>query len=121
MIPVFQATLTDCVSAAIASVLEIPLEDAPQLWEYTGGEWVERLREWAAGRGLGLCYFSLQDRKEWPVLDGFHCIVGGSTPRSTEYLHCVVARAETSEGQTRLHYVHDPAPCGRSRNRASFR
>jgi hypothetical protein len=112
MIPVFQTTPTNCVSAAIASVLEIPIEDAPVLWEYTGGEWMDHLRGWALRRGLGVCYFSLRDRREWPMLDNFYCIVSGDTERSADYFHCVVALARTSDGETRLEWVHDPCDGG---------
>ena len=110
MIPVFQRSAVDCFSACVASVLEISIEESPFLWEYTGNEWVWKLQEWAANRGLGICYFSLKNREDWPILDGFHCIVAGTTHRSKDYQHCIVAKASTDRagGNTRLEFVHDP-------------
>lgn len=110
MTPVFQSTAVDCLSAAVASVLDLPLSEVPVWWDLVGADWITAIMRWAESRGVGFCYFSLKDRIEWPHLSGFHLVVAGETPRSSEYLHAVVARAEydPAENQTRLHWVHDP-------------
>ncbi len=112
MTPVFQSSKTDCLSAAIASVLDLPLSEVPSLWDLVGDAWLKALVEWAISRQLGFCYFNLKDRKEWPLLAGHYVIVGGSTKRSEEYLHAVVAKAEWDGKTTRLEYVHDPMVVG---------
>ena len=86
----------------------LPYEECPQLWEHKGDAWIRALQEWAASKSLGVVYFCLKERTSWPLLDGFDLIVGGSTWRSDKYFHAVVATAETRNGQTKLHWVHDP-------------
>lgn len=110
---VFQTTRENCLSACVASVLGIPLEEVPLWWELTGDEWLRGIRDWADSRGLGVCYFNLKNRKEWPLLHGHLVIVGGSTPRSDKYLHAIVARAEWDGAETKLWWVHDPFPGGK--------
>lgn len=109
---VFQKTSTDCLTAAIASVTGIPLSDCPSVWNFSGQEWLDRIRIWAATYNLGFCYFDLKDRTSWPMLDGIYCVVGGHTPRSGKFLHAVVAHATVQDGKTILVYVHDPFPGG---------
>ena len=94
MTPTFQSTAFDCLSAAVATVLDIPLAEVPCWWDLTGDAWLKAIINWAKSRNLGVCYFSLKDRKEWPLLVNHYVIVAGTTPRSREYLHSVVARAE---------------------------
>lgn len=110
--PVFQTTKTNCLSAAVASLLHLRIEDVPDWWELTGDAWLKAICDWAAGRHLGVCYFSLRDRKEWPLLMNHHVIVAGDTTRSTEYHHAVVAMAKWDGKETRLEFVHDPCPDG---------
>lgn len=108
MTPVFQTTRENCLSAAVASLLDLPLSDVPVWWDLTGDEWLRAIVQWAASRGLGVCYFNLRDRKEWPLLMNRYVIVAGSTPRSSEYHHAVIARAKWDGAETRLDFVHDP-------------
>ena len=112
MTPVYQRSVNDCLSAAIASVLNLELDSVPSFWELTGGAWLKAISDWAESRGLGVCYFSLRDRAEWPHLNNHYVIVAGDTPRSSEYFHCVVAQAKTCDGKTQLHFVHDPCRDG---------
>lgn len=108
MTPVFQSTKYDCLSAAVASILDLPLSDVPVWWDLTGEAWIQAIANWAESHGLGFCYFNLKDRKEWPILHGHYVVVAGSTPRSSEYFHAVVAKAEYDGKTTRLEYIHDP-------------
>lgn len=81
-------------------------------WDLTGDAWLKAIAEWAASQGLGMCYFNLRDRKEWPCLTNHYVIVAGTTPRSAEYFHAVVALAKWEGAETRLEYIHDPYPDG---------
>lgn len=42
----------NCLQAAIASVLRLPLEAVPHFALFRGGSWRDALHLWAAGRGL---------------------------------------------------------------------
>lgn len=94
MIPVDQTLFGlpngNCMSAAVASVLERPIETLPH---FGGGNWLEKLRRWSAPRGL----VPLQT-PVWPAeYDGYG--VGlGLGPRGLN--HAVVVH----NGQL----VHDP-------------
>lgn len=54
MIPVYQEHGWDCHLAAIASVLELPLEDMPQInpGELTSEEWHDAWNDWLSRFGL---------------------------------------------------------------------
>ena len=112
MTPVFQATKFDCLSACVASVLDLPLSEIPLWWELSGDDWIEAIKNWAESRGLGFVYFDLKDRTQWPVLHGFYGIAAGPTPRSAEYFHAVVVKAVHEDNRTRLEFIHDPCPNG---------
>jgi len=112
MIPVYQKTKTDCVTAVISSLTGIPYEECPQLWEYTSIEWIGKLIEWARTKNLGLVYFELKNRENWPYIDNVFVGLVGSCSRSKEFDHTVVARAETENGVTKLYYEHDPYEFG---------
>jgi hypothetical protein len=112
MTPVFQTTPTNCLSACVASILDLPLDSVPEWWTISGDAWLRAIAQWASERGLGICYFNLRDRKEYPVLANHYVIVGGDTPRSKEYFHAVVALAKWEGGTTRLEFIHDPCRDG---------
>lgn len=126
MKPVFQ-TLTEidpeagkfgnCFQAAIASILDLPLEEVPhfaqlacereiargvppaEAWK-SGTDWWYMLNEWLAPRGLYYLEFTQADAWHADIVArlGYHLIIGKS-PRG-DYDHVVVGRA----GQI----VHDP-------------
>ena len=114
MTPIFQRNGYDCLSAAVASVLDLKLEDVPDWSELVGVEWVRAVFSWAISRGLGVCYFDMRERKAWPILANHYAVLSGKTHRSEKYHHAVVVKAtQNLEAQeTRLDWVHDPMPGG---------
>lgn len=104
MKPVDQTTFGErgnCLSACLASILEIGIGDVPT---FLGDGWWERCIEWCATRGFYPVYF---DRKEgkYPVPAGYS-LVGGPCMRDgkrSPRLHACVAL----DGEI----VHDPNPC----------
>ncbi len=89
----------NCMQAAIASILEIPLENVPHFMLYAEDEWWNRFEEWAGQ--FGLQPIGIDPGGDWKPR-GWHLIIGGS-PRG-EFDHCVVGYAGKP--------VHDPYPDG---------
>lgn len=95
----------NCWQAAVASVLEIPLEEAFDLTKYDETDeehWFEQYNKWLFGYGLACIYF--RSTKEQPitcsVLLGYHIAeCKSATLKNGEY-HVVVIK----DG----HVVHDP-------------
>lgn len=112
MTPVFQTTQTNCLSAAVASVLDCSLNEIPYWGNLIGMDYLRTIAKWAIDQGLGFCFFDLKNRLEWPVLANHYVIVAGDTSRSKEYFHTVVARTVWTGEKTRLEYVHDPYEYG---------
>jgi hypothetical protein len=110
MIPVFQTKFIggsgrgNCLAAALASILEIPLELVPQFEECfdTGGaKWRLAHDRFLFGHGLAAC------RMDSDPMLGHPYLATGLSPRSTEDNYCrhiVVYQ----NGQM----VHDPHPSG---------
>lgn len=105
MIPVDQTTFGfpggNCLSACIASLLELPIEEVP----YFGadGNWLDRLALWLTPRGFWPLICPLDRDARWypPVLH----ILSGKGPRDLgrpDVLHSVVAYGNE--------IVHDPHP-----------
>jgi len=95
----------DCLRACVASVLELPYEAVPQF--AVADDWVERLQEWLAPRGL----FYLQLAVEHPYspgllryLRGHYLVIGEQSRGGT--VHCVVGGAGGEQ-------AHDPHPLRR--------
>lgn len=97
----------DCVRAAVASILDLPLSEVPhflQLQTDGGPNWWLQLHAWLHHRGLAM-YEVYEDVDPEP---GEYYIAAGPSPRgyvsSTEYrtLHAVVYRDEQ--------LAHDPHP-----------
>lgn len=134
MIPVHQTILADpargdghdangqpgnCYQAAIASALELPLDDVPHFATFCH-DWIERSEQWFANRGLIRSFYyerSLADLV-WPlnVAPGTNFwgqrasrIVGvlgaGPSPRGP-FRHVVVLDPDTGA------MIHDPHPSG---------
>lgn len=91
MIPVKQTRIDDCLSACIASLLDLPLEDVPY---ETGDDWLEKFRDFLEPKGLSLEQIAYTVGK-WPR--GFSIL---SVWLNKEKSHAVVAL----NGQV----VHDP-------------
>jgi hypothetical protein len=93
VIPIDQSTPDNCVSACIASILEIPLADVPAFMAPRDDRGWERAAKWLAARG-----YRLVDRSH-----GFgrgYVLLRGVSPRGSR--HCVVG----FDGKI----VHDPYP-----------
>lgn len=130
MIPVYQRNFArgsgDCFAACLASVMEISLDEVPNLcaeeMDADGSTWMERTVEWLQSRGWGFVYFPYAQTGVLPA--GCWVIAGGSTSRADES-HAVVGRVELGERTPimvdgkpgwnwawQLWYVHDPHPSG---------
>lgn len=118
MKPVHQ-TITDrdqgnCWSAAIASVLELPIEEVPPFVKLDRSRFYELATEWLSKRGLMI----LRVRMPREYLTGddirFHhlpecvCIASGKSPRG-DYGHSVVGKI--IDGHNFV-MTHDPHPDG---------
>lgn len=88
----------NCLQAAIASILDLPLDDVPhfvQQHEDGAGDWLDLTCAWLAERGLVL-------RLTQTPRPGEHYLIFGRTERGTS--HVAIYR----DG----HMVHDPHPSG---------
>lgn len=98
----------DCLSAAVASILDLPLEQVPAFVSdhvTHGGDtnaeehWWTRLIGWLRNKGHWFAQFDAADETTWPEV-GEHYLVFGHTIRGT--YHAVVY----VDG----HLAHDPHP-----------
>jgi hypothetical protein len=100
----------NCFQAAIASLLELPLESVPHFCEHD--DWDARLGIWLADRGLA--YLEIKTNTEeaclYPIPKGVWCILSGTTPRHPTRLHAVVGI--TRGGGVTWDFKHDPHPEG---------
>jgi len=100
MIPVDQRKSDDCYAACLASILEVPYEEVPDLSGYgvshdPNGGWVKVIRDWLGGYGLAVIQF---EHTTDTVLPGWQVMIGKSP--HCGWNHAVVAY----EGEM----VHDP-------------
>lgn len=107
MIPVMQTKPTNCLEACIASLLEVRIEDIPDLEAYTDGPWMKKLNEWLE-INYQVVYMEVQIlskevSKFFQDKDFFHIIIG-KTLRSSKIRHAIIAR----QGKM----LHDPYPGG---------
>jgi hypothetical protein len=93
----------NCMAACVASVLEIPLEEIPDI---RGDRQYAVLAVWLASRGLGMLSLGFDKplptdcKGAWPWGTGF-TIMGGKSPRG-DFEHAVIGH----HGRM----VHDPHP-----------
>lgn len=133
MKPVFQTIIDEkrgnCLSAALASILEIDLAAVPNFMEIAGtdGDFHSLVDEWLASKGWA--WFRTielrQDRGEGKlavgrlpehgaemirhrVAEGVFCLATGKSPRG-EWCHSVVGRMV---GGFNFELLHDPHPSG---------
>ena len=134
MIPVHQTVLADpvrndghdaegrpgnCYQAAIASVLELPLDDVPHFATFAD-DWFKQSEPWFRQRGMIRSFYNEQALKDlaWPLFlapgadfwgDRVSRIVGalgaGPSPRGP-FRHVVVLDPNTGD------MIHDPHPSG---------
>ena len=84
----------NCFAACVASILEIPIEEAPDVMSIPN--WYEAFAEWLKPRGMYPICFNLTKNGWVPI--GLH-ILSGKSPRWAGD-HAVVARG--------TEIVHDP-------------
>jgi len=90
----------NCWQAAVASVLEIPLEEVPDIQIYGDDMvWFDEFREWLKQYGLGAIGLSTGGNI---TIQGYHLIECKSTTLNNGELHVVVGLNEK--------VVHDPNP-----------
>lgn len=103
MIPVDQTTFGapggNCLSACVASILDLPIEEVPYFmsdrFNPQGVDWVRKLNSWLRPRGYR-CHVFVRDI----MIPEYH-IAHGVSPRGVG-THAVVARGNRM--------VHDPHP-----------
>lgn len=124
MKPVFQTTVDpekgDCFSAALASLLELPIEAIPRFAEIHGKyNMMDAARPWLAEHH-GLSIVTIQMEQELTTGDdirligavpGTPCIAGGRSATFEGELHAVVG--EIDEEGMNFRMTHDPNPAGR--------
>jgi hypothetical protein len=101
MKPVDQTTFGapggNCLSACVASILHLPIEDVPYFMsnDIDGKAWRQKLSTWLKARGFYPMFLG-----GWAKIPGVHMVTGRS-PRNVG-THCVVAIGDV--------IVHDPHP-----------
>lgn len=91
----------NCFAACLASLLEIPLEEVPDLTHETDSSWWGVVEKWLRLRGLYAVNFVCRGKDlDTFVPPGLH-ILNGPSPRGA-FDHSVVARGRE--------IVHDPHP-----------
>jgi len=116
MKPVFQTKFAlgkgDCLNAAIASVLERPLDDIPYLAGAEDGRWFERLYAWCKAEQIGLMCLQPGDTTAF-IMANFYCVLIHEVIGVPEENHAVVGyvqRGPSPDGQFEwtCQEVHDP-------------
>lgn len=101
----------NCLQAAVASMLDLPLEGVPHFAIYA--DWWSAMRRWLReARGMDWAYVAFPvsgDQGDWwdryaelGRENGWHVLLGGPSPRGP-FSHVVV-------GNVDLELVHDPHP-----------
>lgn len=128
MKPVFQQIVDardgDCLSACLASLLELPIEDVPKFARDAAGDgsaMMDRCREWVAERGLALVYIHIEKNDDPMLVDCIHpvfgglagapCIASGRSGNVPGVQHAVVGQLG-SMGMS-FEMTHDPNPAGK--------
>lgn len=93
----------NCLSACVASILELPLTDVPNFCQMFP-DWWGNFQDWLYNKNL--CAIEVCLKKGCLIgSQGCMCILSGISPRSVG-LHCIVARTSFSG----FEYVFDPHP-----------
>jgi hypothetical protein len=105
----------NCLQAAVASVLDLPLHGVPDFSGEDGmsKEWLEDMVKWAKERDLGVVVFDT-NQEPLPALHNVWVVAVGHTQRNGRLLeddtHAIVAKADTADGNLALTMEHDPHP-----------
>ena len=97
----------NCQQAALASLLELPLEDVPDFCNRYPSDWDQEMNRWLYGLGLFSLHLREPDDKhaagslEW-LTDNVPCIVAVKSLVTTGRLHAVIYH--------KGHVIHDPHP-----------
>ncbi len=124
MKPVYQEIIDrgvgDCFSAALASLLELPIEAVPKFRRDHGREMMTEARRWLAEKfGLSIITIQMEDWDDDPIgkdirligaFAGTPCLAGGTSPNLPDTLHCVVGKLD--EYGMNFELTHDPNPSG---------
>jgi hypothetical protein len=98
----------NCVSACIASLLELPIADVPYFMGTDADPddfWKKRVNLWLGPRGLSLVHVKVSRTfSQWPP--GLFILMG----RSPRGLHAVVAKGGEMRASSLRIIAHDPHP-----------
>lgn len=99
----------NCLAAALASVLELALDEVPNFSAIEGEnrEWFRAMEAWLRERGYGLGVWYLADNPAYYTSEGVPLLVTGKSPRG-DWNHTVVCVTRGDQ----LVYEHDPHPSG---------
>lgn len=109
----------DCMSACLASVLELSLDDVPAFCaiavdsgcQYPMHEADQHMRRWLRDRGFHGLRISYEACSDWRSLEGAFAIATMPSQRFKDGWHAVVVQWQaTSEHALRCAIVHDPNP-----------
>jgi len=89
----------NCFQAAVASILELPLEDVPHVMIHD--DWDVRLHEWLSQFNLWTVAVDAKIAKEYNHIPAGYHLISGQSPRG-DFWHTVVGY----QGEM----VHDPHP-----------
>jgi hypothetical protein len=106
--PVKQTGPTNCFSACVATVLNVPLEDVPLGCDGATWDW-DAFQDWLALRGLQAIEVGFANGGTiYPVRHPVVCIVTGNSPREcTTGRHAVVGELIGIDG---FRLLNDPHP-----------
>jgi hypothetical protein len=124
MTPVRQTLFEDhnsnCLQAALASVLDRPITDVPNFCEVLPDTenpdvvegWFLNVKRWLDSIGYGVIYVCAEDQKF--IATDFYCVACGASPREGKK-HAVVGRFVTTDESVdsitwELKLYHDPHP-----------
>jgi hypothetical protein len=121
MIPIYQSIVCpergDCQSAAIASILELPISEVPPFVARAFDEghlhrWFDYQTAWLRERGLALIDVNWNSVSDWRVLVGVFCVASVPSQKYPGGWHAVVGTwvRDEESGAHRFAVAHDPRP-----------
>lgn len=116
MTPVFQDRFGkgngNCLQAAVASVLDLPLDAIPNFSD-AEGDWFVHITRWASEQGIGVIYAPTKGEQFYLAVNSY--AVGVWSIGDSEERHAVVMRFDSSQidgdrWQWEADVVHNPNP-----------